>query len=47
VIKKTEKGYQVTSEDGRALSRPNLTKEQARKRLALVEYFKSRAKKGK
>ena len=32
--------YQVKSESGKNLSKPNLTKAQAHKRLAQVEYFK-------
>ena len=44
MITKTKKGYQVKSESGKNLSKPNLTKEQAKKRLAQVEYFKSKKK---
>ena len=40
MIKKTPRGYQVTSERGKPLSKPNLSKEQAKKRLQQVEYFK-------
>jgi hypothetical protein len=40
MIKKTSKGYQVKSEKGKNLSKPNLTKEEAKKRLQQVEYFK-------
>jgi len=40
MIKKTSKGYKVTSEKGKNLSKPNLTKAQAKKRLRQVEYFK-------
>jgi len=41
VIKKTPSGYQVKSESGnKNLSKPNLTKAQAVKRLQQVEYFK-------
>ena len=40
MIVKTRQGYQVRSESGRNLSKPNLTKEQAQKRLAQVERFK-------
>jgi hypothetical protein len=39
-IKKTSSGYQVKSEGGKNLSKPNLTKPQAEKRLAQVEAFK-------
>ena len=44
MITKTKKGYQVKSESGKNLSKPNLTKEQAQKRLRAVEYFKSKKK---
>jgi hypothetical protein len=40
VIHKTGSGYQVKSEKGKNLSSPNLSKRQAKKRLAQVEYFK-------
>ena len=40
MIKKTNSGYQVTSEKGKPLSKPNLTKQQAEKRLKQVEYYK-------
>ena len=40
MISKTKQGYQVKSESGRNLSKPNLTKRQAEKRLKQVEYFK-------
>ena len=42
MIVKTKQGYQVRSESGRNLSKPNLTKKQAQKRLAQVEYYKSK-----
>ncbi len=46
MIVKTSQGYKVTSEDGKKnLSRPNLTKAQAAKRLAEIEYFKKHGKK--
>ena len=45
MIVKTSKGYQVKSESGKSLSRPNLTKEQAEKRLKQVEMFKHMTKK--
>jgi hypothetical protein len=45
MIRKTAKGYQVKSESGKNLSKPDMTKEQATKRLRQVEYFKH--KKGK
>ena len=44
MIVKTKSGYQVKSEKGKNLSKPNLTKEQAKKRLAQVEYHKSKNK---
>lgn len=40
MIKKTPKGYQVTSEKGKPLSKPNLTKPQAKKRLNQIEAIK-------
>lgn len=40
MIRKTPEGYKVLSELGKPLSKPNLTKGQALKRLAQVEYFK-------
>ena len=40
MIVKTKQGHQVKSESGKNLSKPNLTKKQAEKRLAQVEYFK-------
>lgn len=45
-IKKTKSGYEVVSEKspGKHLSKPNLTKEQAVKRLQQVEYFKHKKK---
>lgn len=46
MIRKTSKGYQVVSEkDGKPLSRPNLTKEEAIKRLQQIEYFKHKKQK--
>lgn len=42
MIVKTKQGYQVRSESGRNLSKPNLTKQQAHKRLAQVERFKAK-----
>lgn len=44
MIKKTPSGYKVTSEKGKNLSKPTLTKEQAKKRLQQVEYFKRKKK---
>jgi hypothetical protein len=45
VIRKTGGGYVVTSEGGKRLSKPTLSKAAAEKRLRQVEYFKN--KKGK
>jgi hypothetical protein len=45
MIKRTSKGYQVKSESGKNLSKPNLTKAEADKRLAQVEMFKHMKKK--
>jgi len=42
MIVKTKQGYQVKSESGKPLSKPNLTKEQAEKRLKQVEYWKNK-----
>jgi len=44
MIKKTSKGYQVKSEKGKNLSKPNLTKVEAEKRLAEIEFFKHKRK---
>ena len=44
MIKKTPTGYKVTSEKGKNLSKPTLTKEEAKKRLQQVEYFKRKKK---
>ena len=46
MIVKTKQGHQVLSESGKPLSKPNLTRKQAEKRLAQVERFKA-MKKGK
>lgn len=40
VIVKTNQGHQVQSEAGKPLSKPDLSKEQAEKRLQQVERFK-------
>lgn len=40
MIKKTASGYQVKSESGKNLSKKNLSKGAAEKRLAMVEWFK-------
>lgn len=42
MITKTKSGYLVKSESGKPLSKPNLTKDQAQKRLAQVEFFKNK-----
>lgn len=42
MIVKTKSGYQVKSEKGKPLSKPNLTKEEATKRLQQIEYFKNK-----
>ena len=47
MIVATSKGYKVTSESGKNLSRLNLTKAQAHRRLAQVEWFKAHKNKGK
>ena len=44
MIVKTKQGYQVKSESGKNLSKPNLTKEQANKRLRQIEHFKKENK---
>ena len=44
MIVKNKSGYQVKSEKGKNLSKPNLTKEQAEKRLKQVEYYKRKGK---
>ncbi len=44
MIRKTPSGYQVKSEKGKNLSKPNLSKAQAEKRLREVEYFKHKGK---
>ncbi len=40
VIRKTKTGFIVTSEKGKPLSKPNLSREEAERRLAQVEMFK-------
>ena len=45
MITKTKQGYQVKSEKGKNLSKPDLSKKQAEKRLAQVEYFKHKKNK--
>lgn len=41
MIKKTKSGYQVTSKEGKPMSK-TLTKSEALKRLAEIEWFKNR-----
>lgn len=45
MIVKTKSGYQVKSEKGKNLSKSNLSKGEAVKRLKQVEYFKHKGKK--
>ena len=42
MIQKTKSGYIVKSESGKPLSKPNLSKQQAEKRLKQVEYYKNK-----
>ena len=44
MIKKSGKGYQVTSHAGKPLSKPGLSKAAAEKRLREVEYWKAKGK---
>ncbi len=41
MIVKTNQGYKVVSAEGKALTLPNLTKEEAIKRQYQVEFFKT------
>tara|TARA_R100001086_G_scaffold175824_1_gene96893 strand:+ start:5003 stop:5143 length:141 start_codon:yes stop_codon:yes gene_type:complete len=43
-ITKTQRGYQVTSKSGKPLSKKNISKKAAQKRLASVEHFKRQSK---
>lgn len=45
MIKKTPEGFKVTSEKGKPLSKDNLTKQEAEKRLKQIEYFKYKGRK--
>jgi hypothetical protein len=45
MIVRTGKGYIVKSEGGKNLSKPNLSKAAAVKRLQQVEYFKHKGSK--
>lgn len=47
MIVKTSSGYIVKSEKGKNLSKPNLTRAQAERRLQQVEYFKHKLRGGK
>jgi phosphosulfolactate synthase (CoM biosynthesis protein A) len=47
MIEKTKKGYQVKSEEGKNLSKDNLTKKEAEERLRQVEAFKHMPKRKK
>lgn len=40
MIRKTKNGYVVKSEEGKNLSKDNLSKEEAEKRLQQIEAFK-------
>lgn len=42
MIVKTKQGYQVRSNQGKPLSKPNLTKKQAQKRLKQVHYYQNK-----
>lgn len=44
MIRKTKKGFGVVSHSGKHLSKMNLTKKQAVKRLHQIEYFKHHPK---
>ena len=47
MVVKTSQGYQVLSEKGKPLSRPDLIKEEAYARLNQIEYYKNKKKRGK
>jgi len=40
MIRKSGSGYRVVSHTGKNLSKPGLTRAQARRRLIEIEYFK-------
>lgn len=42
MIVKTNKGYVVKSENGKTLSKPYTTKQQAQERLRVIEYWKNK-----
>jgi hypothetical protein len=45
MIKKTKNGYKVTSKSGKSLSKDNMSKSAAEKRIKQVEFFKAKGKK--
>ncbi len=46
MIVKTKTGYQVKSESGKSLSKPDLSRPAAEKRLRQVERFKHKGRRG-
>lgn len=44
MIRKTSQGHQVVSKSGKPLSKPNLTKSQAKARLNQIHYFQNKNK---
>ena len=46
MLKKTKSGYLVKSKSGKNLSKPNLSKAAAEKRLKQVEFFKHQKPRG-
>lgn len=42
MIRKTGQGHQVVSKSGKPLSKPNLTKSQAKARLRQVHYYENK-----
>lgn len=42
MIIKTSQGYVVRSHSGKNMSKPNLSLGQAKKRLAMIEWFKKK-----
>ncbi len=46
MIHKTAHGYMVVSEEGKPLSKPDLSLQEAKHRLAQVEYFKHQGQAG-
>lgn len=46
MIKKTSSGYEILNHTGtKKLSKPNMSKKAAEKRLGQIEYFKNKGKK--